>query len=81
MPWPAITSGWSNGGISVAPRSATSRSATISRSVIGTTTTSAPCARVASIFTAGVFSGTTITAGMPYRFATYATACAWLPLE
>ncbi len=69
VPWPAITSGWSNGGISVAPRSCTSSAARDSRSVMPTTNTSAPCARVASILSCGVFDGTTIAAGMPRVFA------------
>lgn len=81
VPWPAITSGWSNGGISAAPRSATRASARSTRSVMPTMKTSAPSAFVASILTAGVLSGITIAAGTPCRRAANATACAWLPLE
>jgi hypothetical protein len=40
VPWPAITWGWSNGGISERPRSAASLAAAASRSGSGTWTTS-----------------------------------------
>ena len=67
VPWPAMTSGWSNGGIITAPDSAANASAASMVSPIEspTSTTSAPYARVASSLGSATPTGMKIVARMP----------------
>ena len=61
VPWPAITSGWSNGGISVAPVRFTTSAAVSSRaaSVGSQRVTTPPYPSTAAFFTAGAVFGMT----------------------
>ena len=83
MPWPATIRGSSNGGMTLSPRSAAIRSATIRRSseAVPTMTTSAPSARTRASLIAGESDGMTMTAGTPNSRAARATPCAWFPEE
>ncbi len=83
VPWPAITSGSSNGCTKVRPR-ATSISralACASSNASPCRTTSPPRRRTASTLIAGVVRGITIVAGIPSLRADSATPCAWLPAD
>jgi len=64
-----MTSGSSNGGTIVAPRSAQSRAATSKRSAAPQSTSSAPSARMAACLTADAVSGMTMQACVPKRCA------------
>ena len=67
----------------VAPRSATSRAASASRSTLCRSKSwiSAPQRRVASRLMTAPSAGMAITAGMPRSWAAQAVAWAWLPEE
>ena len=83
VPWPAITSGSSNGETKVRPRSAASCLATTSASswLRPTIWTSAPSACTASTLFCGTSGDMQTTAGMAWARAAWATARAWLPVE
>ena len=76
VPCPAITSRSSNGATGWYPRTrAISLVAAILAASVGSTRiSSAPVDAIASVLTAGAFSGTTIAARTPRSRAAYATA-------
>ncbi len=81
VPCPAITSGWSNGWIRIAPvRSANSCAATrLSSTVFPANSTFAPYALVAATFGSGAPTGMNTVDCAPSMPAAKATPCAWLP--
>ena len=81
VPWPAITSTWSNGCTSTAPvRSANAHAcARLSSTVAPTRCTVAPYPRVASTLGSAARSGMNTVARTPSVCAASATPCAWLP--
>ena len=81
VPWPATTSGSSNGCTNVAPLSATYAAAASSASSSAgpVSSMSAPYVRVASTFAIGASCGMKIRAFAPTSRAAHATACPWLP--
>ena len=81
VPWPAITSGWSNGWMSTAPvRSAYSWAATSDSSTVSPTSwISAPYPLVAATFGSAAPTGMNTVAAVPSRLAASATPWAWLP--
>ena len=83
VPWPAITSGSSNGCTKVRPSFFSSSRAWVAASskVSPTSTTSPPRAFTAATLTAGVVTGITITARAPMRLAASATPWAWFPAD
>ena len=74
MPWPAITSGWSNGGTGASPSSRAISAMRVSRWAGGTSTTSAPSARTASTLSGAATSGITTTQRTPKCRAAMASA-------
>ena len=83
VPWPAITSGASKGGMKVRPSLSASARATalVSSNVSPTSRTSAPMRRTAFTLMAGVVRGMQTTAEVPRRCAESATPWAWLPAD
>src|SRR3954447_20932226 len=81
VPWPASTSGSSNGCTSVRPVSAMSASsrANASPGPDASRSTAAPYPRVAAIFCADAPFHITTSASIPSAAAPKAVACAWLP--
>ena len=71
VPWPAMTSGWSKGGTSTRPSSATSRSTSACASswLVADTRTSAPSAWIAATLSAGTSRDRQTQAGTPSRAA------------
>ncbi|KAH3677800.1 hypothetical protein OGATHE_000454 [Ogataea polymorpha] len=83
VPWPAMTYGWSKGGIFVSPCSmvSLSHSALAESKSLPKSTTREPSLLTFLNLMDGVATGITIVAGMPISLAEYATPCAWLPAE
>mmetsp|Transcript_9976 Transcript_9976/g.41877 ORF Transcript_9976/g.41877 Transcript_9976/m.41877 type:complete len:224 (+) Transcript_9976:1843-2514(+) len=81
VPWPAMTSGWSYGGIRVAPVSRWSLAHVASRSltVAAHLVIRPPYVSMASSLHCGAPSGTTMYAGQSSVLAASANAAAWFP--
>mmetsp|Transcript_15590 Transcript_15590/g.20967 ORF Transcript_15590/g.20967 Transcript_15590/m.20967 type:complete len:434 (-) Transcript_15590:81-1382(-) len=83
VPWPAMTRGWSKGGMYGMPFSALKLWAysDASLNVSPISRTSAPRRRTASTLISGVTVGITMIALQPRCAALNATPCAWFPAE
>ena len=83
VPWPAMTSSSSKGGMKTAPVSAMSSWVFLAQSEKDSpeSTTVPPRRLTAATLMAGLVSGMTMVASQPRCLADRATPCAWLPAE